>query len=137
MRLESLDSTLFLGKIVGSNRRTTLHPGTTLGIAETRARGSIRVVSVDGQSVSSNPRGTFNPPGVGIGTTDPVTFAISATNVPLDATVTLYLYSDSQLLAPVTAEPLQGTVGASTTTASATLPDGFSRGVVAATWVVP
>ncbi|MBI1291094.1 hypothetical protein GC173_07600 [bacterium] len=134
VRIESNDPTEFTGTIVGVSRRVTLHPGAVLGLPSQVAPPRISAVRIAGQNVPVLPSGAFTPPDVAIGSDQPVLVELEARNIPLDATVTLYLFSEGQLLAPLVADPLVGTAASSTATLSATFPAGLSKGIVTATW---
>jgi hypothetical protein len=101
---------------------------------------SVRVVSVNGVALPSNPIGSFTLPDVTISQTQPVTLNIQATNVPLGTIVNLEVFSenpnDNSVVDQVVAStPLAGqTAALSTATASVTFPSGFSRCWVRATW---
>jgi len=95
---------------------------------------TVRVVSVDGEAVPANPTGSFVLPDVTISDGGPVVIAIEAHNIPLGTAVSLKLVPETG--APVTAfsDALAGTFESSTATASATVPAGFSRFYVQASW---
>jgi hypothetical protein len=88
----------------------------------------LTVTSINGVAINANP---FSFPDKTINTSSPVPVVISATNVPLASSVTLYLISDVQ---PNQAIPvaLTGTDQSSTATISVTFPPGGSRGFVKA-----
>jgi hypothetical protein len=95
---------------------------------------SLHVVSIDGQPVSPNPTGSFTVPDVAINKSTPVTVQIQARNIPLNATVQLSFFSENGPDLSPAVSTLSGTEAQSTATSSVTLPLGFSRGFVRATW---
>jgi hypothetical protein len=88
----------------------------------------ITVTSINGVPINANP---FSFPDTTINTSSPVPVVISATNVPVASTVTLYLLSDVQpnQNIPVT---LTGNNQSSSATVQVTFPPGGSRGFVKA-----
>ena len=88
----------------------------------------ISVTSVGGIAINANP---FSFPDATINTSSPVPVVITATNVPLTSTVTMYLLSDKgpNQTIPVT---LTGTNTASTATVNVTFPSIGTRGFVKA-----
>jgi hypothetical protein len=94
----------------------------------------VRVVSVDGVAVPSNPTGSFIIPDTVINKGTPVTFQIAAENIPVGNTVVLQMFSETGANQFVTSTALTGTLANSTATAMATVPGGFSRCTVRATW---
>jgi len=95
---------------------------------------SVRVVSVDGQSVPPNPTGSFTVPDVSINKSTAVTVDIAASNIPPGTVVKLHVFSENGADQIIDSLPLAGTLATSTATASVVLPPGFSRGFVRATW---
>ncbi len=63
---------------------------------------------------------------VSIDSENPVTLHIAATNVPLDWAVEVHLVAKSGIAERVLADPLAGTLASSATTATFTMPRGFS-----------
>jgi hypothetical protein len=90
----------------------------------------ITVTSINGIPINANP---FSFPDATINSTTPVPVVINATNVPSNATVTLYLLSDTapNQSIPVT---LTGNSTTSTATVPVTFASGGTRGFVKATW---
>ena len=90
----------------------------------------ITVASINGVATNANP---FSFPDTTINSTAPVPVVINATNLPTNATVTLYLLSDTS---PNQAIPV--TLTGDSTTSTATVPvmfaSGGTRGFVKATW---
>jgi hypothetical protein len=89
---------------------------------------------VAGVSVASDPTGSFTTPDVTFNAATAVPVVIEAHNIPPDTVVRLHLFSENGVDQIVNAPPLAGTLAASTTTALAVFPVGFSRGFVRATW---
>jgi hypothetical protein len=73
-------------------------------------------------------------PDVTIDTPAAITLDIEAHNIPVGTMVQLTISSENGPLQTVTSSPLAGTLALSTATATATLPPGFSRFFVQATW---
>jgi hypothetical protein len=90
----------------------------------------ITVTSINGVAINANP---FSFPDTTINSAAPVPVVVNATNIPLTATVTLFLLSDtsSNQSIPVT---LQGTAASSAATVQVTFPSGGTRGLVKAAW---
>lgn len=94
----------------------------------------VRVVSVGGVAVPSSATGSFEIPDVSISTGDPVEVEIEARSIPLGTVVQLHLLSETGSDQTVDSTPLTGSISSSTATATVTIPAGFSRGFVRATW---
>src|SRR5262249_9222689 len=90
----------------------------------------ITIASINGITVNANP---FSFPDSTINSPTPVPVVVNATNLPTNATVTIYLLSDTSAnqAIPVT---LAGTTASSSGTAQVTFPSGGTRGFVKATW---
>ena len=90
----------------------------------------ITVSSINGVAINANP---FSFPDATINSTTAVPVVITATNMPVNATVKLFLLSDTAAnqSIPVT---LQGNTTSSTATVSVLFPSGGTRGFVKATW---
>lgn len=84
--------------------------------------------------VSSTPTGSFTIPDVTINDASPVSVEIGARNIPLGTVVQLHLFSDTGATEVVDSTPLAGTLEQSMATVNVTIPSGFSRGFVRATW---
>ncbi len=108
--------------------------GNPLHVLPPAAAPSVRVTSVASIALPENPTGSFTPADVVIDTADPVTIEIAAENIPLGTEITLVLNSENGDTVTVLSSGLTGTIGDSTATATATLPAGFTRGIVTATW---
>jgi hypothetical protein len=94
----------------------------------TTALPVISVTSIGGITINANP---FSFPDATINSSSPVPVVITATNVPLTSTVTMYLLSDggANQSIPVT---LTGTTQSSTATVNVTFPSVGTRGFVKA-----
>jgi hypothetical protein len=90
----------------------------------------ITVASINGIAINANP---FSFPDATINSATPVPVVINATNLPVNAAVTLYLLSDASpnQAIPVT---LTGNNTTSTATVQVTFASGGTRGFVKATW---
>lgn len=95
---------------------------------------SIRVKTVDGVPVSSNATGSFEVPDVTINQASAMTIGVEAHNIPPGTKAQLYIFSENGPQQVLDSTPLAGSIATSTATASVTLPPGFSRGYVRATW---
>jgi hypothetical protein len=95
---------------------------------------SVQVVSIGGVTVPSSPAGSFTVPDIVLNSSAPLPIQIQAQNIPLGTTATLYFFSENGPDQAITSTGLAGSVGNSTATASVTLPSGYSRGYVKATW---
>ena len=91
---------------------------------------TIAVSSINGVTVNANP---FSFPDATINTNALVSVVVQATNMPITATVNIYLLSDSgaNQAIPVT---LTGTTASSTGTVQIKFPGNGTRGFVKATW---
>lgn len=102
---------------------------------------SLRVVSVTdaggAKLVPAFPTASLTIPDVTIDDPSPVTVDIEASNIPVGTVVQLHLLSESVRIQIVDSTPLAGTVAHSTATVTVTIPSGFSRGFVRATWTPP
>ena len=81
---------------------------------------------MDGVAVPPNPTGGFTPADVTINTLDPVIIEIEATDVPVDTTVSVDIHSQTEGTQTVDSTPLTGIADPLTSTATATIPSGFS-----------
>jgi hypothetical protein len=91
-------------------------------------------VGIGNQSVPALPNGAFDTADVTINTGEPVEVSIVAHYVPVGTTPTLDIYSLEGNDQTITAEPLEGTLETSSTTAQVTFPTSYSRGWVRAVW---
>lgn len=94
----------------------------------------LRVVSVGGSPVSQPPSDTFTVPDVNVNSSAPLAVVIQGQNIPIGTVVTLFITSENGPDQTLLSTALAGSVQNSTATASVTLPSGFSRGFVTATW---
>lgn len=95
---------------------------------------TLRVTSVNGVPVSQPSTGTFEVPDVTINTNSPVMVQIQASQVPVGTVANLVFYSDNGPDIAISSTPLQGTLAASTATATVTFPPGYTRGIVTASF---
>ncbi len=117
------------------NAQGTLYTGTPFGLfLSTASLPAVRVVSVGGNPVATSPTGTFIVPDVTVNSNGPLAVAIQAANVPVGTVVTLVTFSENGPDQTIQSTPLAGTLASSTATASVTLPSGFSKGFVKATF---
>ncbi len=95
----------------------------------------VRVVSVARVPVPDFPTGAFDPADLTINQGGEVTFEIEGRNVPIGTVVHFRLYNESEGLIEFNSEPLAGANASSTSaSATATVPHGFSRVTVEATF---
>ena len=99
---------------------------------------SIRVISINDMDVPENSRGGFTPADLKINEGDPVDIIVQAKNIPIDGisntTVKLSMISETGGFKEITVPPLEGTFEESTATANETIPHGFSRFTIEASW---
>lgn len=114
----------------------TPHLATPVALFLPTTFASLRVVSVAGVPVV-NPMGSFTVPDVTINSTSPVAVVIEARDIPLSAVVTLHLVFENAADLVVSVPQLTGTEALSQTMVAVTIPPGFSRGFVRATWEPP
>jgi len=94
----------------------------------------IRVTTVDGVTVASDPTGSFAQADVTINATGDVTIELEAENVPPGTVLELTLRPETGSVVTTTSTALQGTLASSTATATASFASGFTRLFVQATW---
>ncbi len=94
----------------------------------------IKITKVGGQAVPANARAMFDPADIVINNSGNTIIEIEARNIPLATVVELSLVSETGEVVNVDSTPLAGTLATSTATASITVPFGFSRFYVQATW---
>jgi hypothetical protein len=117
------------------NAQGTLYTATPYGLFLSPAEvPSVKVISVGGNLVATSPTGTFTVPDVTVNSNGPLAVAIQAANVPVGTVVTLVIFSENGPDQTILSTPLAGTLTSSTATASVTLPSGFSKGFVKATF---
>jgi len=129
IRLEAFQQS-FAGTVNG----TPVSFGTPSNLFLPSDPSSIRVTRVGGVDVPAHPSGSFETPDVPINTTSPVTLEIEARNIPLDTVAKVHFFSENGPDIVVDSTPLAGSPALSTATASVTLPVGYSRGLVRASW---
>lgn len=95
----------------------------------------LKVTTVDGVAVASNPLGSFKFPDVVISNGKTVTVQIEAHNVPVGTVAHLRVTSENSNDQNIDSTPLAGTLETSTATVQVTLPPGFSNGLVDAQWM--
>src|SRR5271165_104745 len=107
--------------------RPGLHVNPLPAPLPTTGSPSACVISINNIPITENPNGF---PDIVINTTSPVPVVIQAQNVPLDATINLTILDENgNPDTVVSAPPLTGTVGLSTTTVNIAFPFGASRGL--------
>ena len=124
-------------QIAAINAPGTLYTATPYGLfISASGIPSVKVISIGGNAVATNPTGTFTVPDVTVNSNAPLAVAIQAANVPVGTVVTLVIFSengpDQTILSH--AAFCRVCLPSSTATASVTLPSGFSKGFVKATF---
>lgn len=133
VRFESTALT-FGGSISARDFRAVTLAPSTYSVPNPDDYPTLRVVAIDGENLPAHPRGSFVVPDVVIDNDQPVEFEIEAANVPPGTVVTLILINESTGVQSVQSAPLAGTLASSSTTATATLSHGFTRGFPTASW---
>ena len=95
---------------------------------------AVRIVSIAGVAVPENPTASFITPDVTLDNTTIATIQLAASKVPVGTVVHLTLTPETGEIVNVDSTPLAGTFDSSTATASVTIPHGFSRFSVQASW---
>ena len=95
---------------------------------------SVHIVSIGGLTVPANPTGSFVFPDVTLDNAATVTIQLTGSKVPVGTVVHLTLTPETGPIQNVDSTPLAGTFDSSTATASLTVPHGFSRFSVQASW---
>lgn len=95
---------------------------------------AVRIVSIDGVAVPANPTASFIVPDVTLDDAATVTIQLAGSKVPVGTIVHLTLTPETGPTQIVDSTPLAGTFESSTATASVTIPHGFSRFSVQASW---
>ena len=112
----------------------TLVPSTVIFTTGIGPGPTVRVVSVAGVAVPTDPTGSFTAPDLAINSTAPVTMVIAASNIPPGAVVTLTLLNENTGAQTVTSTALVGTLANSAATASATFSVGVTQVLVRSTF---
>lgn len=95
---------------------------------------SVRVVSVAGVPVPPYSTGSFATPDVTISSASTVTLAIEAQNISVSTIVHIKMFPDTGGPVMADSSPLVGSFDSSTATVNMTIPHGFSRFFIEATW---
>jgi hypothetical protein len=95
---------------------------------------AVRIVSIAGVAVPANPTASFVTPDVTLDNTTTATIQLAGSKVPVGTIVHLTLTPETGAIVNVDSTPLAGTFDSSTATASVTIPHGFSRFSVQASW---
>ncbi len=95
---------------------------------------AVRIVSIGGVAVPANPTASFIAPDVTLDNAATVTIQLAGSKVPVGTIVHLTLTPETGPTLNADSTPLAGTLDASTATASITIPHGFSRFSVQASW---
>jgi hypothetical protein len=95
---------------------------------------AVRIVSIAGVTVPANPTASFVAPDVTLDNTTTATIQLAGSKVPVGTIVHLTLTPETGAIVNVDSTPLAGTFDSSTATASVTIPHGFSRFSVQASW---
>lgn len=95
---------------------------------------SVRITSIGGVAVPANPTASFITPDVTLDDATSVTLELAASKVPVGTVVRLTLTPETGAIVTVDSTPLAGTFESSTATATVTVPHGFSRFSVQASW---
>ena len=129
VRLEAFQEG-FSGNFPGAN----VTAGSPFNTFVPTAPPTLTVTSLGGVAVNPLPTGSFQVPDVTINSSGPVTVAISASNVPVNTVVKLEFYSENGPDIFTQSTPLAGSLASSTASAQVTLPSGFTRGFVFASF---
>ena len=97
----------------------------------TQGQPSIQVTTINGIAINANP---FSFPDLTINSSTPVTVNVAAQNIPVGTVPKILIYSEFGPDQTVNCSALQGTLQASTCSASITFPTGGTRGFVKANW---
>lgn len=95
---------------------------------------AVRVVRVAGTAVPASPTGSFVSPDVTLDGVSSATLEIEARKIPPGTVVRITLTPETGSVVNVNSSPLAGTFEASTATATVTIPHGFSRFTIQASW---
>lgn len=134
VRIEALTDS-FTGSIVCTrNRRVTLLPSATHYLLPEEQPVLARVVRIAGVELPPSPRGSFVVPDTVLNTDEPVLFEIEAKNIPLGTVFQISLWNQTTYLTEFQSTGLEGTLEASTATATHTIPYGINLGLIYANW---
>ena len=97
----------------------------------TQGQPAIKVSTISGVAINANP---FSFPDITINSSSPVTVNVAAQNIPVGTVPKILIYSEFGPDQTVNCSALQGTLQASTCSASITFPTGGTRGFVKANW---
>lgn len=132
LRIESTQD-LFTGTINGGStgrvRRVTLVPSAVY-IAPAGGVPQLRLTRINDIDVPVSPTGSFAIPDVVLNSSSSVSFEVSGSNVPLGTQCTIVLWNETNLMDQFQTSGLQGTLNASTATATRVIPNGMTRGFV-------
>lgn len=110
---------------------TVATPGTVFPPA---SAPSVRITSIGGVAVPANPTASFITPDVTLDNATSVSIQLEAAKVPVGTVVRLTLTPETGTIVTVNSTPLAGTFESSTASATVTVPHGFSRFSVQASW---
>ncbi len=131
IRIETIQSR-FTGPIDTQLRVASLQEAPIL--LPTGATRGIRVVSVNGVTAPSMPRGRIDQVDVTISTPLTVPVVLEGRGIPLGATVTVTVFHETEGASVIQSPPLSGTLDSSTTTIDTTFLPGFSHIFTHAKW---
>lgn len=129
VRIEAFNFSNFIPQIYPDANLGIYFQGTPPPSLNLGASPTLRITTVAGVNVPTDPKGTFgNTPDIPFtaAPANPVTLGIAAANIPLGTRATIILTPETGAITTVQSTPLAGTVAASTATASVTLPQGRS-----------
>jgi hypothetical protein len=128
VRIEAFQNT-FSGMVAGQE-----YIGAPYNLLLPTAAPTVQITRIGGVQVSPSPTGSLSVPDVTVNSNSPLAVQIQAQNIPVGATVKLYLYPQTGSPQIVTSSGLTGSLASSTATASVTLQPGFTLSYVSATW---
>ena len=130
VRIEALVRGLS-GQVSPAESITTASPGVVFLSA---AAPSVRITRVGTAAAPADPTGSFGAPDVTLDANTSVTVEIAASNIPVGTQLSITLNSEDASPVTVLSTLLAGTLEASTAMAEVTLPHGFTRLIVTASW---
>lgn len=131
IRMESLENS-FTGLRSGEFSPATLLTNTHL--LPTQTFPFLRVASIDGQNVPTNPRASLPDVDITLDTAQDVDIVVAAQNIPLGTQVTLVVINETLGLTNYQTTGLAGSLENSTATAQVTVPAGYTRIYTRANW---